>query len=58
MSLDNLYKAAGTALIGAAIGWGANGLTLGGRVSAIEQALARIEQRLDRVTTAGQGGKP
>ena len=38
-----LGKAAAAALIGAAIGWGGNALTMGGRVEAIEKGQARIE---------------
>lgn len=44
-----MSKAAITALVGAAIGWGANALTLAGRVGAIEQGQARIESRLDQL---------
>lgn len=56
MNLDNLIKAGGAAILGAVIGWSAQALTLGGRVSAIEATLQRIEAHLYR-GPAGQGGQ-
>lgn len=44
-----------SALVGTVLGWGANALQLGGRVTAIEQALSRIESRLDNFTGAHHG---
>lgn len=44
---DQAVKAVAGALVGAVIGWTGNALTLGGRVSAIEQTLIRIESRMD-----------
>jgi len=43
---EHAAKAIIAGLLGAGIGWGANALTLSGRVSAIEQSLVRIEARL------------
>lgn len=43
---DAMVKAAISAGAGAVIGWGANSLTLNGRVDAIEHSLQRIEQLL------------
>lgn len=43
---DHIGKAVATALAGALIGWVGQSLTLAGRVSAIEQSLARIEARI------------
>lgn len=40
---EHAMKALATGVAGAIIGWAANGLTLAGRVSAIEQSLVRIE---------------
>lgn len=37
------------AMLGAAVGWGANALTLGGRVDAVERGLQRIESQLERM---------
>lgn len=45
---EHFYKAIGTAVAGALIGWTASALTLTGRVTAIEASLVRIEARLDR----------
>lgn len=44
--LDTMMSAAASVTIGAVIGWGANSLTLSGRVDAIEKSLTRIEQLL------------
>lgn len=44
---DQAHKAIAGALVGALLGWTGNALTLGGRVSAIEQSLIRIEARMD-----------
>lgn len=46
MMLDHLTKAGAAAMIGLVVGWGANALTMGGRVDAIERSLIRIEARL------------
>lgn len=46
MRMDDLLKAAAGALGGAVIAWGANSLTLVGRVDAIERAQLRIESML------------
>ncbi len=43
---EHAAKAIIAALLGAGLGWGANALTLSGRVAAIEAALVRIESRL------------
>lgn len=42
-TLNKALAAAGAGAVGVIIGWGANALTLGGRVAAIESAQARIE---------------
>lgn len=44
---EKMLHAALSVLLGAGIGWGANALTLAGRVDAIERALIRIEQRME-----------
>lgn len=44
---DQVNKAIAGAIVGALLGWTGNALTLGGRVSAIEQSLIRIEARMD-----------
>lgn len=43
---DTVQKAVVAAVVGGLLGWVGNALTLGGRVSAIEQTLVRIEARL------------
>ena len=43
---DALMRSALAAGAGCVIGWGANSLTLTGRVDAIERSLQRIEQML------------
>jgi hypothetical protein len=52
-SLDTLpariVSGAAVAILGAAVGWGANALTLGGRVDSVERGLQRIESQLDRL---------
>ena len=48
---DAAIKTAAAGLAGAAVGWGAQGLTLTGRVSAIEGSVGRIEQRVDQLLT-------
>lgn len=52
---DASARAVVAALLGAAIGWGGNALTVGGRVSAIEAALVRIEARLYVAAPAAPG---
>lgn len=47
-----IASAALSALIGCGIGWGANALTLAGRVDAIEAGQARIEVLLHTVLKA------
>lgn len=44
---DKVIRALIAGLLGSVVGWSANALTLGGRVTAIEQALLRIEARLE-----------
>jgi hypothetical protein len=44
-----IVSGAAVAALGAAVGWGANALTLGGRVDAVERGMQRIEQQLDRL---------
>lgn len=51
MQSPDMLRAAVGVLVGAGIGWAANALTLAGRVEAIEQGQARIEQRLDLLIT-------
>lgn len=46
------------ALLGAAVGWGANALTLVGRVDAVERGLQRIESQLERVLSQRGAGLP
>jgi hypothetical protein len=46
MNADTVLKTVGSALVGLLLGWGANALTLSGRVTAIEATLIRIEARL------------
>lgn len=43
---EHATKAIAAGLAGALFGWFSHALTLGGRVSAIEQSLVRIEARL------------
>lgn len=43
------------AMLGAAVGWGANALTLGGRVDAVERGLQRIESQLERLVSQRGG---
>ena len=52
-------KAIAAAVAGAIIGWGANALTLSGRVAAIERGQERIEAQLSRLIDAKlqQGGQ-
>lgn len=50
---SKLLQALGTTIAGALIGWGAQALTLGGRVAAIEAAQVRIEVRLDQLLKQG-----
>ena len=42
-------------MTGAVIGWGGNALTFSGRVTAIENSLIRMEQRLDQLVTQRAG---
>lgn len=51
MTPDTIHKlhAAVVPIIGGALmGWAGNALTLSGRVAAVEQALLRIESRMDQ----------
>lgn len=55
---SKLAQGAAVAVIGAAVGWSANALTLSGRVDAIEKTLQRIESRLyGPQQPAGEGAK-
>jgi len=45
-----------TTVVGAVLGWAASGLAVVGRVDAIEKTLARIETRMDSISTS-RGGK-
>lgn len=49
MESQNIIKSLAGMLAGAVIGWTASALTLGGRVSAIEHAILRIEAHIDRI---------
>lgn len=51
---DTIMKAVAAAVAGGLVGWTSSALTLTGRVTAIEQSLARIEARLDRAPAPGQ----
>lgn len=44
-----------TTVVGAVIGWAASGLAVVGRVDAIEKTLARIETRMDSMSTSRVG---
>jgi hypothetical protein len=44
---EDLARALLAAAAGTFIGWAGSALTIGGRVSAIENTLARIESRID-----------
>lgn len=46
MNHEAVWKAGVAGLVGLVIGWGANALTLAGRVDAIERSLTRIEGAL------------
>lgn len=48
---DTITKAVIAAAAGGIVGWAGNALTLGGRVTAAEASLMRIEAKLDRVLT-------
>lgn len=49
--MTDLTEKAVLALISAAIGWGANALTVVGRVDAMERIQTRIEAQIDRMDT-------
>lgn len=44
---DKAMQAIVTGIAGLVVGWAGNAMTLGPRVTAIEQALLRIEARID-----------
>lgn len=44
-----------TTVVGAVLGWAASGLAVVGRVDAIEKTLARIETRMDSISTSRVG---
>ena len=44
-----------TTVVGAVLGWAASGLAVVGRVDAIEKTLARIETRMDSMSTSRVG---
>lgn len=46
-----IVSGAAVAILGGAVGWGANALTLGGRVDAVERGITRIESQLERLLT-------
>lgn len=46
---DGLIKVIGSALAGVLLGWGANALTVVGRVAALEVGQTRVEGKLDRL---------
>ena len=52
--LEKLAHVLVSALLGTVLGWSANALQLGGRVTAIEATLNRIEARLDRLPGTNQ----
>ncbi len=59
MTPTDLTKAVIAAAAGAFMGWAGAALTLTGRVTAIENTLGRIEQRLDTyVIQQQEKGKP
>lgn len=47
--MEKLAHVLVSALLGTVLGWSANALQLGGRVTAMEATLIRIEARLDRL---------
>lgn len=49
--MNEMMKAAGTALVGAAMTFAANALSLSGRVEALEQGQARIETMVQTILT-------
>lgn len=47
--IEHVLKAGAAGMVGLVLGWGANSLTLGGRVDAIERGMIRIEAALYRL---------
>jgi hypothetical protein len=59
MKTEDLLKAILSGMAGIVMGWGANALTLGGRVTAIEVSLSDIKAALVTIQRQGsQGSKP
>lgn len=60
-SADLVHKALNSlvfALLGAAVGWAAQALTLSGRVAAIEHGMVRIEAQIERLLQRGGTAGP
>ena len=56
--MEDLGQKAAIAVLGIALGWAGNALTLQGRVAAIEAGQARIEAQVATlITTLGGGGR-
>lgn len=55
MDWHKVHSALLAGLVGAGIGWGANALTLSGRVAALEDSNRTIILRLDTVLTKLKG---
>jgi hypothetical protein len=55
---DTILKAVAAAVAGALMSWTAQALMLTGRVTAIEQAIVRIEAKLDRRDQVAQPKQP
>ena len=53
-----LLNTAVVAVLGAAVGWGANALTLAGRVEAIEHGLERLESQMGRLLSQRGAAAP
>lgn len=49
MTVDGIVRTVASLVGGAVIGWAASGLTLTGRIDALERSLPRIESRLDEL---------
>lgn len=47
--MEHVLKALAAGMVGIVFGWGANSLTLSGRVDAIERGMIRIETALYRL---------
>lgn len=58
MTVDGIGGRLALGLAGVVVGWAASGLTLAGRVDALERSLPRIEARLDELVRLQAGGAP